>query len=196
MHLFSLPRELRDIIYFYVLPDHVTLVEEGWDRDIGLLLANRQLRIETLETFYLRLPRATIVVPPTACDLFPSSLQYAPFRERAQRVVIQRQVQKLDTPEFVLHTMGRDGATLHCSKVFEHMPALREITYDIAWKSAASPSILLPSLKRRMLNEIRRVTVGEDKLAGWEIECQVKDATRWKIGWSGVVKLRKLPSSG
>jgi len=196
MHFFSLPRELRDIIYFYVLPDHVTLVEEGWERNIGLLLASRQLRTETLEAFYLRLPRATIIVPPTAHGLFPSSPQYALIRERTKRVVIQRQVQKPETPDFVLNTMGRDVATLHSSKVFDDMPALREIIYEITWKYTASPSVLLPSLKRRMLDEIRRVTVGEDELAGWKIECQVKDATRWKIGWSGVVLLRKIPLSG
>lgn len=196
MHFFSLPRELRDIIYFNVLPDHVTLVEEGWERHIGLLLASRQFRNETLEAFYLRLPRTTVVIPPTACALFPDSPQYAQFRQRAKRVVIRRQVQKPDTPDFVLNTIGSDGVTLHCPKVFDDMPALRVIIFEIAWNSTTCPSVLLPGLKRRMLDEIRRVTVGGDKLAGWKMECQVKDATRWKIGWSGVMILRKIPSGG
>jgi hypothetical protein len=189
IHFFTLPRELRDMIYFHTLSDRIILVQEDCDKSLGLLLASHQLRSETLDALNRSLPRITIVVPCTARALFSGSDF---LRQRTRKLVIQRVVKRCDLWDFVLEPVNSSTAALHCAKVFECMPALREVMYEISWDNTSGPSVLLPSLKERMISELRRVTVGEDEVAGWGVECRIKDATRWKIGWSGVVILRKM----
>jgi hypothetical protein len=188
IHFFTLPRELRDIIYFHTLPDRIILIQEDCHKSLGLLLASHQLRSEILDALNRALPRITIVIPCTARALLPSSDF---LRQRTQKLVVNSVVKKCDVRDFVLEPVTGGAAMLHCAKAIHCMPALREVMYNITWNNTSSPSVLLPSLKNRMISELRRVTVGEEELVGWSVECRIKDATRWKIGWSGVVILRK-----
>jgi hypothetical protein len=190
LHFFSLPRELRDIIYRHVLPAYITLVE-GWERNLGLLLVSHRLRSEMLDAFYTRLPHMTIISPNTAPALLPDSPNYTLLRQKIEKLVIQRGVEKQIRTDFTFVPITGQQATWLPPQIFQCMPALREITYEITWDSKGSPSVLLPSLKDSVLRELRNVTLGQDRLIGWDVECRIVDTTRWRIEWSGVVVLKK-----
>jgi hypothetical protein len=190
IHFFSLPRELRDIIYSYVLPEHIKLIE-GWDESLGLLLASHRLRSEMLDAFYTRLPHMTIISPNTAPALLPDSPNYTLLRQKTEKLVVQRSVEKRNQPNFALMPIAGQHATWLPPQIFQCMPALREVTYEITWDSKGSPSVLLPSLKDSVLRELKNVTLSQGSLTGWDVECRIVDITRWRIEWSGIVVLKK-----
>jgi hypothetical protein len=190
IHFFSLPRELRDIIYSYVLPEHIKLAE-GWEGSLGLLLVSHRFRSETLDAFYTRLPQMTIVSPNTALTVLPGSPKYTLLWQKTEKLLVQRSMEKRNQPDFAFMPIASQHADWHPPQIFQCMPALREVTYEIAWDSRGSPSILLPSLKDRVLRELKETTLGQNSLIGWDVECRIVDSTRWRIEWSGVVALKR-----
>jgi hypothetical protein len=198
IHLLSLPRELRDLVYSYILSDRIQLVQAACDRSLafydtnGMFLANHQLRNEALDTFYRLLPEMTVVAPGDAQAPFLSSPRQARLRETTQNLVIQTTYRKRNLNYFALSPMCNQKTNLYISHILQSMPALRKVTCEVAWEPREPPAVLLPRIREQVLTVLRWMTLGDEMPVGWHVECQIRDATRWKNEWSGVVILRKM----
>ena len=195
--LLSLPRELRDIVYSYYLPERLQLGPAGCESSItfyddhGLLLASHQLGDEALDAFYRLLPTTTIVATRTVRVPFLTSPEYAHFRRKIVNLAYRAEYRKRNLHHFSLSRMSDRHTNLTLPRILESMPSLRKITCEITWEPGQSPTVLLPRIKSSVLTELRRVTIDQDPPLGWDVECQVRDTTRWKNDWSGLVILRK-----
>jgi DNA polymerase elongation subunit (family B) len=201
-HFLEFPRELRDLIYLYVLPevDLTKLPTKGLDgtstfiHTNGVLLANHQLRREAKEIFWRLLPNTTVTLAPAVHIHCLNSPAYARLRRETQFLVVRMEQYNRRLPAFTLTEPGTcvmryatdntNGFLLH---IFRVMPALRHVTCDIEWKPNNAPSILLPRERNDMLRELRRVTIRDDPMIGWDVECYIVDATRWKKECKGGV---------
>jgi len=200
----GLPLELRHIIYLYILPQRLQLVAPGcesslkyWNK-ISILLVNHQLREEAIDTLKRALPTRTIVLQrPTGGGPIPVlvSSEYTGFRERIVNMVIRTPFHLDDRWSFSLSSKSPEHTRMCLFRLLRHMPALRNITCEITWDLqgswSPSPTVLLPHLRQRMLEEFRRVTISQIELPGWDVGYQVKDLTRWKNERSGVVILTR-----
>jgi hypothetical protein len=204
-NFFDLPRELRDVVYEYVIPD-VNLTwprNKGQDRTPnffttnGILLANHQLRRESKETFWRLLPKTTVTIAPKTHMYCLISPAYARLHRTTQDLVVQMEQYNHCLPTFTLaESTPQTGFPLDDSKgymahIFRVMPALRQVTCEVEWKPHNTPSVLLPRERDDMLRELRRVTTGGDPMIGWEVECYIVDATRWKKECSGCVRFKR-----
>ena len=200
MVILDLPRELRDVIYSYVLPHRIQLVPPGSDRSLdlwsthGILLANRQLRLEALHAFSRLLPQTTVVVqrePNDGGHVAPISPLHTAFRDKIKVLITRLPFRKRNVQFFSLLRRSEEYTDLYLRRLLDSMPALEEVTCEVTWEPNHAPTILLPRIREHMLEELRRATIGQDALAGWGVECQIKDATRWRNEWSGVVVLTR-----
>jgi hypothetical protein len=198
MYLLSLPRELRDLIYSYILPVRIQLVHAACERSLafhdtnGILLASQQLRSEALDAFYRLLPETTVLALQDAQAPFLVSPRQARLREMTQNLVIQTTYQKRNLHYFALSPMCNQKTDLYISHILKSMPALRKITCEVAWEPREPPAVLLPRIREQVLTVLRWITLGNDTPMGWDVECKIRDATRWKNDWSGLVILRKM----
>jgi hypothetical protein len=58
--------------------------------------------------------------------------------------------------------------------------------------SSHGTALLLPRINQCIIGERRSITIGSSELAGWYVECRVRDKARWKNEWSGIVALRRI----
>jgi hypothetical protein len=198
-HILGLPRELRDIIIQYVVPDRIKLIHSTYDDNVnylrknGILLTNHQLRIEAIDCVF-RQPSTTIIwsrrsrVPILTCP------DYERLRQTVQKLVIQTEYERRTLVRHLLslkrNTDVDDGISfIH---IIQRMPALREIVCEIRWTPCVTASVLLPDAKEIMLLQFRRATTGGEDVVGWEMEERVVDATRWMKSWSGLLIARKM----
>ncbi|KAH7081811.1 hypothetical protein BKA63DRAFT_405812 [Paraphoma chrysanthemicola] len=197
-NLLNLPRELRDLIYPYVLPDRLRLVPKSCDQSIsfhktnGILLTTQQLRSEAIEALYRLFPSTTIVA---SCDVFHSILS-SPYQSRMRQkivnLVLKRTYRKRNLPYSVFSLASNDiddPSLIRAS--LATMPSLQLVVCELAWAPNHAPALLLPRTRECIIEECRRVTVGSRDLAGWRIDCMVKDKARWRNEWSGIVILTR-----
>lgn len=198
-HLLSLPRELRDIILQYVVPDRIKLVHSTYEDNAnylsnnGILLASRQLRIEAIDCFY-RQPSTTIIwsrqsrVPIFTCP------DYERLRQTVQKLVIQTEYERRTRVRHLLSLTRNNDVDdgISFTHIIRRMPALREIVCEIRWTPCVTASVLLPDAKEIMLLQFRRATTGGEVVVGWEMEERVVDLTRWMNSWSGLLIARKI----
>jgi hypothetical protein len=205
INFFNLPRELRDVIYVFVIPE-VNLTGpriKGQDRipnffsTNGILLANHQMRREAKETFWRLLPSTTVTIAPKTHMYCLISPAYARLRRTTQYLVVQMEQYNHRLPIFTLAEstpqmrFPLDNTKGYIAHIIRVMPALRQVTCDIEWKPHNTPSVLLPRERDDMLRELRRVTTGGDPMIGWEVKCYIVDATRWKKECSGGVRFKR-----
>ena len=92
----------------------------------------------------------------------------------------------LDCPSLRYETQ-RDLA-----RSIDRITGLREFKFEVTWHPNNSTAVLLPAQREVMLGQIRDVAIGDrGAWEGWLDECKVRDATRWKVRWSGVVWMRR-----
>jgi hypothetical protein len=196
--LLSLPRELRDLIYSFILPERIQLVQAGSESSVsfydtnGILLASRQLRDEALDALYRLLPSTTILAPRDARVPFFGCTEYGGLGRRTHNFVIHMSYSRRNSNVFALSHKSHGHTNLYVSHVIQSMPALRVVTCEITWEPRESSAVLLPSIREHILVELKRVIVGHHTPVGWDVDCQIRDATRWKNERSGVVILRKI----
>jgi hypothetical protein len=199
LHLLSLPRELRDLIYAHVLPERMELAVAGRESSFsffetnGVLLTNHQLRREAEETFWRLLPTTTVVISAWARMHFLVSPKYAQLRRLTQYLVVQTEHTKCSTRTFEFEDVPDPNTKSCLENLVQSMPALRQLTCEVRWQPNNTPSLLLPHDKNDMLHAIRRVTIGNRSMTGWDVECYIVDATRWNKEWSGVVVIKRKP---
>jgi hypothetical protein len=197
-HFLSLPRELRDLIYSYIIPDRIHLVEANTKESLdfhnvnGFLLANHQLRDEALDTFYRLLPTTTILAPPDTQISFLSSPHQTRLLLETQILVTRTTYIKQNLPHFALLSISNRQRHLYLSRVLQSMPALRHVTCEVVWEPSDPPAVLLPRVKEEVLAAIRWITLQDATPEGWDVECQIRNETRWKNEWSGVVILKRV----
>jgi hypothetical protein len=194
--ILDLPRELRDMIYSYILPDRIQLLSPGSEGSLpsGILLANQQFRLETLHAFSRLLPQTTVVVrrePGDGGHVRPTSLSHNGLRDKIVKLVVRLPFRKRNVRFFSLLRRSEECTDVYIRRLLDSMPALREVTCEVTWEPNHAPTVLLPRTKEHMLEELRRATVGQDDVVGWDVECRIRDATRWKNEWSGVVILMR-----
>lgn len=197
----KLPRELRDIIYLYSLPNRIQLVRPGHSLDawsgLGLLLVSRQIRLEALHAVFRLLPQTTVVIqrkPTYGMDDDPlarlSPLQTA-FRSKIVHLVLRLPFRKQSLPYFSLQSESEEHTNAYMRRLIHSMPALREVTCEVTWEPNRATTIMFPGIRSDMITEIKNVTLGYAPLPGWVGECHIRDATRWRNGWSGIVHLSR-----
>ncbi|OAK94625.1 hypothetical protein IQ06DRAFT_80033 [Phaeosphaeriaceae sp. SRC1lsM3a] len=175
-HLLGLPRELRDIILQDVVPERLRLVHSTYEDNVdflnhnGIMLANRQLRNETIDTVYRR-STTTIIL------------------SRKSRIPLLRTRRRI-SPSLKRNKYVDDGISF--MRIIRCMPALREIVCEIRWTPCVTASVLLPDARESMLREFKRVTIKGEAVPGWELEDRVVDSTRWMKNWSGLLIARKI----
>jgi hypothetical protein len=108
-------------------------------------------------------------------------------------LVVQTQDTKRSAPTFELEDVLCPGPKSYLGNVVQSMPALRQLTCEVRWQPNKTPSLLLPHDKNNMLQAIRRVTIGDGSMIGWDVDCYIVDATRWNKEWSGVVMIKRKP---
>lgn len=93
---------------------------------------------------------------------------------------------KLDCPALKYDTQRDLAHTL------EQMSGLKEFRFEVTWHPNNTNAVLLPAQRQAILRQIRFVTVGDrGAWEKWQETCEVRDATRWKVVWSGVVSMRR-----
>jgi hypothetical protein len=196
----TLPRELRDLIYAHILPEKLYLVAPDplSSRTLytsnGILLTSRALRAEALSALQRLLPTTTIVatqharVPPLSL-----STECGDIRRNIENLVILMSCEKLKIREFSLLPTAGWHTKAEFSEVLEAMPGLKEVTFEISWSPVDAYTLLWPSHKTRMLEVLRGVVGGEAfwENREWEVDARVRDATRWRNNWGGVVVMTK-----
>jgi hypothetical protein len=194
----DLPRELRDIVYQYVISERVQLVQPGCKDSLesnGILLANHQLREEYLYTLRTILPATTVVLHRHPGDNSYSVLAspaYTGFRQNITNLIVRLPFRKRNVNFFSLLRKSEQHTDIYIRRLLDCMPALRIVTCEITWEPNYAQTVLLPRIRERMVDELRRASIGpEELLEGWHVECQIRDATRWKNEWSGAVILTK-----
>jgi hypothetical protein len=197
-HFQSLPRELRDLIYSYTIPDRIQLLQMNSKESLdfhntnGVLLASHQLRNEALDAFYRLLPTTTILAPRNSQISFLSSPQHTRLRLETQILVIETTYRKRNLAYFALSPLSIQQTNLYISYLLQSMPALRHVTCEVAWEPSEPPAVLLPCVREEVLAVIQWVTLRNDTPEGWDVECQIRNAARWKNEWRGVVILRRM----
>jgi hypothetical protein len=196
-HFLSLPRELRDLVYSYIIPDRIQLAQANTKESLdfyntnGFFLASHQLRNETLHAFYRLLPTTTIIAPRDAQTSFLSSPQQTRLLQEMQILVIRTTYRKRNLAYFALSSLSNQQTNLYISRILGSMPALRHVTCEVAWEPSDPPAVLLPGVREEVLAVIRWVTFHDDVPVGWDVECLIRNETRWKNEWSGVVILKR-----
>lgn len=198
-HLLGLPRELRDIILQDVVPERLRLVHSTYEDNVdflnhnGIMLANRQLRNETIDTVYRRSTTTIILSRKSRIPLLVSP-DYEHLRQSIQKLVIQTEYEKRTrrriSPSLKRNKYVDDGISF--MRIIRCMPALREIVCEIRWTPCVTASVLLPDARESMLREFKRVTIKGEAVPGWELEDRVVDSTRWMKNWSGLLIARKI----
>jgi hypothetical protein len=197
-HLLRLPRELRDLVYSYIIPDRIQLAQMNTKESLefyntnGFFLASHQLRDEALDAFYRLLPTTTIIAPRDTQTSVLSSPQETRLLQETQVLVIRTTYRKRNLPYFDLNSISTRQTNLYISRILQSMPALRHITCEVAWEPSDPPAVLLPRVREEVLAVIRWVTLRGDVPVGWDVECQIRNQTRWKNEWSGVVILKRI----
>jgi hypothetical protein len=196
----TLPRELRDLIYPYILPERLYLVAPNhpssriFYKTNGILLTSRALRIEAVSAMTRLVPSTRFIALEHARSP-PLSLapEYVPIRRKIRHIIILLSCQKVDTTRFDLLPMAGWKSNDELKEVLVAMPGLKEVTFEISWSPAEAYTLLFPSYKTRMLAVLRGVVRGEEfwERQGWEVEARIKDKTRWRNRWGGVVVVRK-----
>ncbi|KAH8724414.1 hypothetical protein GQ44DRAFT_278120 [Phaeosphaeriaceae sp. PMI808] len=137
INLMCLPRELRDLIYAYILPKHIRSAQPScrvsWKfaNINGILLVNHQLRSESLEAFYRNLSQATIVAPSDACVPSLTLPTYARLRNKIQNFVFQWMYGRRKTQTFSLKPTSSGETGRYLSRVIRSLPALQWVTCEI-----------------------------------------------------------------
>lgn len=89
------------------------------------------------------------------------------------------------------HDMGWNMQDLQ-KRILDDMPSLQQITFEVSWDPRQTSSVLLHHERLSIVNELQHIVLKDETLwDGWVIDVEVKDATRWKIEWSGVIVLRR-----
>ncbi|KAF2025419.1 hypothetical protein EK21DRAFT_76430 [Setomelanomma holmii] len=197
-NLVRLPREIRDLIYPYVLPTRLQLAPIGSEQNLsfhdtnGIFLVNHQLRSEVHEVFYRLFAITTIVVPRDQWHALVNPSGRHLLRQNIINLVLPQRYRKRMTRGWVFSLASNYYGAIKAMDILDNLPNLQNVTYEIEWAPNDAPAVLLPHMKESILQECRRVTIGTSELTGWDVECRIRDEARWKNEWSGTVSLRKV----
>lgn len=195
--LLCLPREIRDVIYAYALPERLQLRSRHCKESLsfyesnGLLLANHQIRKEANEALERQLPIKHIIFAHDAHLPPLQSPDYFDIRRKIQNLVIALSCRKHEFPAFALLPQTGWHADVKLYQIRKEFPSLRQVTFEITWQPKDTYTVLLPRRKEEMVMGLRKLVGGGIIWDAWDLEYQIRDATRWKNAWSGVIVATK-----